>query len=312
MRRLKMVITRRWAVGLAVLAVAGLGAACVPVAPPPPPPPPVPPAPSAFEAIAAPTGATPAPAGTSEWYWAPAPDGHAVTLGVYRPAAVTPSTDTILILSGADGFRRIYEDLAARYAAAGHIAVVGCWYDHDAVGRAADAIDCVRGPTWKGMNASAVADLDALVAAVQQVPEVNPARFVIHGHSYGAGVALLRAAGGGTQPVIGSSGLYASTPTGGAVPLPTDEFPVDVGASITVPVLLVHAEDDGITLIGQVDAMDAALSASSHVVAKFPTPALHDLPWQTATLPEEVYPPGTEVRAQFLATVVDWLGTTLP
>jgi dienelactone hydrolase len=314
MRRLNVMIRRRWSVGVATLAVAVLGAACVPVTPPPPPPPPVPPAPTAFEAIAPPTGATAAPSGTAEWYWAPAPGGRAVTLGVYRPVSPLPNAATILILSGADGFRRVYEDLAARYAAAGHVAVVGCWYDHDAVGRMPDAIDCVRGPTWKGMNASAVDDVDALVEATRQVPGTDPGRIVLHGHSYGAGVALLRAAEGATEPAIGSSGLYAPTPPGDAVPLPGDEYPIDDVATITVPVLLVHAEVDNITVLGQAQAMEAALSLAGNppTFAWYPAPARHDLPWGTELLPEDPYPPNTEVRAQFLATVLDWLAERLP
>src|SRR5438105_4915886 len=96
--------------GMAAICVAALAAAlaaCSPTAAPSPPPP------TSFTAIPPPMGAS-AP-GTSEWYWAPAPSGHAVTLGVYRPSAASPTPPiTVLLLNGGDGYRRVYEDLAQR------------------------------------------------------------------------------------------------------------------------------------------------------------------------------------------------------
>jgi len=303
---------RRRARGAAVVAVLGVGllaAACVPVTPPAPEPPAPVAAPTAFEAIGPPTGATPAPDGTSEWYWAPAPGGHAVTLGVYRPA-----TPLVLILNGADGFRRIYEDLAARIAAAGHVAVVGCWYEKPAAEQAGDAVACVHGPTFQGARAASVADLDALVAATLGVSGIDPARLVVLGHSYGAAVALLRASGGATEPVAGTSGLYAGDPPPAAPPLPTDVFAVDVASTIAVPVLIVHGEGDAIVPVGQADALVAALTAAGHAptFSRLASPATHDLPWQDALLPEPDYPAGTTVAAQVLADVLSWLAATLP
>lgn len=298
---------------LAALLVGLLAAACVPVAAPAPEPP-TPPPPTALEAIAPPAGATPAPAGTSEWYWAPAPGGHAVTLGVYRPVTPLPNADTVLILNGADGFRRIYEDLAARIAAAGHVAVVGCWYEKPAAEQAGDAVACVHGPTFQGARAASVADLDALVAATLGVSGIDPARLVVLGHSYGAAVALLRASGGATEPVAGTSGLYAGDPPPAAPPLPTDVFAVDVASTIAVPVLIVHGEGDAIVPVGQADALVAALTAAGHAptFSRLASPATHDLPWQDALLPEPDYPAGTTVAAQVLADVLSWLAATLP
>ncbi len=211
----------------------------------PPTPVTAPPVPSAIlTPIARPAGA--ATPGTAEWYSAPAPSGRTVTLGVYRPeigtlgsdAASQTATDqtatesgaapvTVLVLHGGDGFRRLYEDLAQRYSARGFVAIAGCWFDRTEQPANADAVACSHGPQWKGMSSSSVADVDALVNAALEVPGVDPHRLVIAGHSYGAGVALLRASKGHVEPVISSSGFLASSPLGTAVPLPTDEFAID-------------------------------------------------------------------------------------
>jgi dienelactone hydrolase len=296
---------------LVVIGVAAL-AACKPATAPAPPlalPPP-----AAFTAIATPRNAVPT---TSEWYWAPSPGGHAVTLGVYRPTSLrsasalsgasvaSTSPITVLLLSGADGFRQIYQDLAQRYAAAGFIAIVGCWYEHPAANRTVDTIACVDGPTWKGMNAAAVLDVNALVDAARNVPGVDPTRLVIVGHSYGAGVALLRAASGHSEPVVASSGLLARSPFLGA-PLTTDQFPIDVASSIHVPVLLVNGDADAITPIGQAQALTVAMTAAGHppATAVFGAPAGHGLPWQADILSDD---PGVAISARYVRDAAAWI-----
>jgi dienelactone hydrolase len=299
---------------ISVLAVVGIVAfaACKPT--PTPAAPPVPPPPAAFTAIGMPANAVPT---THEWYWAPAPGGHAVTLGVYRPTtlrsaslpgrASTASTPpvTVLVLNGADGFRQIYQDLAQRFAATGFIAIVGCWYDHPAAGRTADTIACVDGPTWKGMNAAAVLDVDALVDAVHHVPGVDLTRVVLVGHSYGAGVSLLRAASGAPEPVVASSGLLARSPFVGT-PLSTDQFPLDVAASITVPVLLANGDADDITPIGQAQALAAAMTSDGNPPTQdvYGAPAGHAFPWQPDILADD---PGVPIASRYVRDATAWI-----
>jgi dienelactone hydrolase len=93
------------------------------------------------------------------------------------------------------------------------------------------------------MNTAAVADLDALVAATSLVPQVHEDRIVVSGQSYGAGVALLRAAAGRPNPVISVSGFLARTPVLSA-PRPTDEFAAESAGAIVPDVLVVHAIHD--------------------------------------------------------------------
>jgi dienelactone hydrolase len=294
-------------------ALSALAAACTGVQPAPAPAPPSPGAPTpaitppaALAAIPRPDGATVRDNG--EWYWAPAPDGRIVSMSVYRPAVVALDTGrprvTVLILHGGDGFRRLYEDLAQRYAAQGFIAIAGCWFQADGPPPNADEISCRQGPSWKGMNSSSVADVDALVAAAGQVPGVDPSRLVVAGHSYGAGVALLRAAAGHDEPVVASSGFVASSPLGTAIPLPTDDFATNHAAAIHAPVLILHAATgiDFITPPGQAHALADALAAAGHPAATvyFASPAGHAFPWQAP------------FDTLYTADAAAWINTHLP
>ena len=276
-----------------------LAAACAPrsspSAPPESPTLPVPPAtrastfpkvtiPTSFTAVAPPTGATTSN-GTHEWYRAPAPGGRAVVLGVYRPT--TPSATppvAALVLHGNDGFRRQYEALAARLAGKGMIAIVGCWFDRpeQLLSDAPDAVSCSGGPKFKGGQLG-IPDLDALVDAAGQVADVDVGRLVLLGHSYGATVALDRAATGEEQPVVSSSGLLGRTPEGVAPPAPGDVLPSDPEKveTITVPVMLAHGEDDPIVPVGQARAFEELLTELGRppTVHYYAAPAGHSFPF---------------------------------
>lgn len=295
-----------------------LVAACRPAIAPPPPPPPtrgstflaVTPT-AAFTPVSAPQGS--AVPGTAEWYRAPAPGGHDVVLGVYRPDRGVVDPATVVVLHGGDGLRRKYETLAASYAAAGFIGIVGCWFDDPGQEIVEDSVSCSGGPTFKGSEVAAVADLDALLAAVDQVADVDPARVAIVGHSYGAAVALLRAADDGAlQPIVSSSGLLAAAPVGAGVLRVGDRYPRDVAASIDAPLMISHGASDPITPVGQAQAFVAALALASKPVptlAYAPGPAGHSIPWQT-----DLYPgrePATFSSA-FLDDTTAWIAAQLP
>jgi dienelactone hydrolase len=303
----------------------GLLAACAP-APPPPPPPPTrgstfayQPPPPAFTEVAPPAGASSSP-GASHWYRAPTGDGHAVELGVYLPvtSATTPPR-TVLVLHGGDGLRRRYEDLARGYALQGDIGVVGCWFDQPEALLGDDAVSCSGGPTFKGTETGAVADVNTIIAALAQVPiaplvaapaTIDVTKLAIVGHSYGSGVALMRAADGGhTEPIVSSSGFYAPNPA--LSTRPGDRFPIDFVSSITGPVQILHGATDNITLLTDAMAFRDALTAALHppTYEVFPAPADHTFPWESGP---DVDFPGTTFASRFLVASGTWIDLQLP
>lgn len=302
-----------------------LVAACRPaVAPPAPTPAPAPPPPatrgSSFHAVGPTAVFTPVPApqsaaapGTGEWYRAPAPGGLDVLLGVYRPNPAVLNPATVLVLHGGDGLRRQYETIAASYAAQGFIGIVGCWFDDPSQALVEDSVSCSGGPAFKGSETAAVADLDALLAAADQVADVDLARVAIVGHSYGATVALLRAAhAGAVQPIVSSSGLLAATPLGVGAPRAGNRYPADEAAGIDGPLMIVHGASDPITPIGQAQALVAALAGASKptpTIAYYPAPAGHSIPWQADAFPGR---PGASFSSAFINDSSAWIAAQLP
>jgi dienelactone hydrolase len=249
--------------------------------------------------------------GTFEWYRGPAPDAHAVTLGVFRPPSATrvELSITVIILPGGDGLRRLYEELAQRFATAGFIAVLGSWYEHDESSCPLDAIHCPNAPVWKGMNAAAVRDVDAVVAAVGRIPGVDPNRVVLFGHSYGGGVALLRAANGSPELVVSSAGLNSRTGYRGT-PLATDEFPSDVASLIRAPVLVIQGRYDGITPFEMAETLIAAMPPDNPADTIFyPAPANHGYPWQSEAFPDR---PGVPMSLRLVEDVGAWARAQFP
>ena len=223
------------------------------------------------------------------------------------------------MLHGGDGLRRRYEDLARGYAAQGDIGVVGCWFDQPEALLGDDAVSCSGGPTFKGTETGAVADVDTLIAALAQVPiaplapapaTIDVAKLAIVGHSYGAGVALIRAADGPhTEPIVSASGFYAPNPA--LSTRPGDRFPIHFVTSITGPVAILHGAADNITLLSDAQAFQNALTTAGHppTVEIFPAPADHSFPWETNP---DVDFPGTTFASRFLIASGDWIDLQLP
>jgi pimeloyl-ACP methyl ester carboxylesterase len=112
---------------------------------------------------------------------------------------------------------------------------------------------------------------------------------------------------GSAQPIVAASAPLAAKPS--CCPLRKgDRYPLDHAADITGPVLLVHALDDPIALVGQAKNFVAARPATE--VRYYPEPAGHAFPWQVDQYPGAAA--GTTFASQFVADSVAWLALQLP
>lgn len=249
--------------------------------------------------------------GTDEWYSVDLPDGKVATLGVYRPKSHANGS-AVLVLHGKDGPRRLYEELARRYADKGFVAIVACWFAYPQQ-VFDDAYGCPGVGEFIGAEPEVITDVDAVVQATKQVRGVRDGRLGIVGQSYGARVALLRAAtSGGPEPVVSSCGYLAEQPTIGAPEVPRFPYPSDpeVAARIKADVMVVHGEGDPITPVGQAEAFAGAMVAAGHPVhlVTYGSPAGHSIPWDVVSAFDE---PDRLLRDRFLDDTAAWLGKRL-
>jgi dienelactone hydrolase len=249
--------------------------------------------------------------GTDEWYSVDLPEGKLTTLGVYRPASHANGA-AVLVLHGKDGPRRLYEELARRYAEKGFVAIAACWFAYPQQ-LFDDAYGCPGVGGFIGAEPEVITDVDTVVHATQQVRGVHDGRLGIVGQSYGARVALLRAAtSGGPEPVVSSCGYLAERPVFGEpeatrFPYPSDP---DVAARIEADVMVVHGEGDPITPLGQAEAFAGAMAAAGNPVhlVTYGSPAGHAIPWDIVSAFDE---PDRLLRDRFLDDTAGWLGKRL-
>jgi dienelactone hydrolase len=262
-----------------------------------------------LEPTAKPAGA--ADPGTDEWYSVALPDGKISTLGVYRPERHANGA-AILVLHGKDGPRRLYEEIAREYADKGFIAIAACWFAYPGQ-LFDDSYGCPGVGEFVGAEDAVVDDVDAVVDAAHQVRGVHDGRLGVEGQSYGARVALLRAAAsGGREPVVSSCGYLAERPVFGDVEATRFPYPSDpeVAARIVAPVLVVHGEADPITPLGQAEAFVAAMKSAAHSVdfETYGSPAGHSLPWDIVSAFDD---PEHLLRDRFRDDTAAWFGTHL-
>lgn len=245
--------------------------------------------------------------GTDEWYTLGLPDATITMLGVYRPEA-KGRHPAVLVLHGKDGPRRLYEELAQRYAREGFIAIVACWFQY-VVPEHEDAYACPGVGEFVGAEEAVVADVDAVVDSLDELDGVRRGHLGVVGQSYGARIALLRAsASGGDEPVVSSCGNLAAEPLYVEPETTRYPFPADpsVAAAIEADVLVVHGEADPITPIGQAEVFVTAMAAAGRSVdlVAYATPAGHSIPWDVVTALDD---PDDLLRDRFLADTVGWL-----
>ncbi|MGE0643037.1 MAG: dienelactone hydrolase family protein [Nitrospira sp.] len=152
---------------------------------------------------------------------------------------------TIIIVQEWWGLTDHIKDLARRYAAEGYVAIAPDLYS-----RLGHALTTDAGEAGKLMNTlkqeDGLADLNATVAYLKSVPEVEAAKIGITGFCMGGSYALM-------LPCV-SQDIKAAVPFYGQVPNP--DTPIQ---KLACPVLYLYGEDDGWITKADVQRLAAAL-----------------------------------------------------
>jgi len=152
---------------------------------------------------------------------------------------------TIIIVQEWWGLTDHIKDVARRYAAEGYVAIAPDLYS-----RLGHALTTDAGEAGKLMNTlkqeDGLADLNATVAYLKSVPEVNAAKIGITGFCMGGSYALM-------LPCINQE-IKAAVPFYGQVPNP--DTPIQ---KLGCPVLYLYGEDDGWITKADVQRLAAAL-----------------------------------------------------
>lgn len=151
----------------------------------------------------------------------------------------------ILIVQEWWGLTDHIKDIARRYAAEGYVAIAPDLYS-----RLGHALTTDAGEAGKLMNTlkqeDGLADLNATVAYLKSVPEVDATRIGVTGFCMGGSYALM-------LPCVNSE-IKATVPFYGQVPNP--DTPIQ---KLGCPVLYVYGEDDGWITKADVQRLAAAL-----------------------------------------------------
>lgn len=151
----------------------------------------------------------------------------------------------ILIVQEWWGLTEHIKDIARRYAAEGYVAIVPDLYS-----RLGHALPTDAGEAGKLMNTlkqeDGLIDLNATVAYLKSVPEVDAAKIGITGFCMGGSYALM-------LPCV-SPEIKAAVPFYGQVPNP--DTPIQ---KLACPVLYLYGEDDGWITKADVQRLAAAL-----------------------------------------------------
>lgn len=182
-------------------------------------------------------------------------DGQAVP--VYRAAPEGRSgLPVLLVVSEIFGLHAHIADVARRFAKKGYLALApDLFVRHGDASKPASIPELIRDIVSKTPDAEVMADLDACVAWAA-ANGGDTARLAVTGWCWGGRITWLYAA---HNPRVKAGVAWYGKLTGAASAL-TPRHPVDIAASLTVPVLgLYGAKDSGIPL-ASVETMKAALA----------------------------------------------------
>jgi carboxymethylenebutenolidase len=174
------------------------------------------------------------------------PSGKAVTMRAFVAAPQTKDKrPAIIIVQEWWGLTDHIKDIAKRYAAEGYVAIAPDLYSRLGHALATDASEA-----GKLMNTlkqeDGLSDLNATVAYLKSVPEVDATRIGITGFCMGGSYALM-------LPCVNAE-IKAAVPFYGQVPNP--DGPIQ---KLACPVLYLYGEDDGWITKADVQRLAAAL-----------------------------------------------------
>lgn len=169
-----------------------------------------------------------------------------VKMRAYVAAQVTKEKrPTIIVIQEWWGLTEHIKDIARRYAAEGYVAIAPDLYS-----RLGNALTTDPTEAGKLMNAlkqeDGLADLNATVAYLKTVPEVDADRIGVTGFCMGGSYALM-------LPCV-SADIKAAVPFYGQVPNPDTPL-----KNLAAPVLYIYGEDDGWITKADVQRLAAAL-----------------------------------------------------
>jgi len=200
----------------------------------------------------------------AEWGVVNVPYIGDVLIAVTRPSGEGPFP-TVIILHGTHGFAQEYVRLAADLSQAGFVAVAACWFVGGG-GAGANFIAPIGCPEDApampaAASAQTIRTIEALRRAVSALPDVQPDRIALFGHSRGGGAVLNYLAGGGdaAAAIVNSAGY-------------PDEMIASAG-ELATPLLILHGEADSpadggsvFTDAARARAFEAALQRASRPV----------------------------------------------
>jgi dienelactone hydrolase len=211
---------------------------------------------------------------THEWIQVPVGFQQAIRAVVVWPGGQRRGP-VVIVLHGTEGFDESDVELARQFAHAGFVGVAACWFAGEA---------CPRGPAFRGATMDATESLRALLAALRRLPAARLEKVGFFGHSRGATLSLLLAAGGGVDAVVASGTQIAPQVTAGRRPVAIDASPLDAVATLRAPVLLLHGTADPVTDVTWTRRYEQALrDAGKPVEAYYYAGGPHLLPFDAQT-----------------------------
>jgi dienelactone hydrolase len=211
---------------------------------------------------------------THEWIQVPVGFQQAIRAVVVWPGGQRRGP-VVVVLHGTEGFGEADVELARQFAHAGFVGVAACWFAGEA---------CPRGPAFRGATMDATESLRALLAALRRLPAARLEKVGLFGHSRGATLSLLLAAGGGVDAVVATGTQVAAQLTAGRRPVSIDTSPLDVVRTLRAPVLLLHGTADPVTDVTWTRRYEQALrDAGKPVEAHYYVGGPHLLPFAAQT-----------------------------